>query len=81
MTDPPDRPVPVPSQPRPPTPAEAVEVVERLRAELPAGLTPLGDDRLGWTCDRCEGRFSLTEIRQVAGAVDLLLDAARSHRC
>ena len=55
-------------------------MVERLRAELPAGLTPLGD-RLGWTCDRCGGRFSLTEIRQAAAAVDLLLDAARSHRC
>ena len=81
MTDPPDRPVPVPPQPRPPTPAEAVEVVERLRAELPAGLTPLGGDRLGWACDRCGGRFSLTEIRQAAAAVDLLLDAARSHRC
>lgn len=57
-----------------------VAVVERLRAELPAGLTPLGEP-LGWTCDRCGGRFSLTEIRQATAAVDLLLDAAASHRC
>lgn len=56
------------------------EVVERLRAELPAGLTPLGEP-LGWTCSKCGGRFSLSEIRQAAAAVDLLLDAARSHRC
>lgn len=58
-------------------------MVERLRAELPAGLTPLGEPLapLGWTCDRCGGRFSLSEIRQAAAAVDLLLDAARSHRC
>lgn len=80
MPDPLDAPVPVPPQPRPPTAAETVAVVERLRAELPAGLTPLGEP-LGWTCDRCGGRFALPEIRQVAGAVDLLLDAAASHRC
>ncbi len=77
----PDRPVPLPPKPRPPTAAEMVEVVERLRAELPAGLmTPLGEP-LSWTCERCGGRFSLSEIRQAAAAVDLLLDAARSHRC
>lgn len=55
-------------------------MVERLRAELPAGLTPLGEP-LGWTCSKCGGRFSLPEIRQTAAAVDLLLDAAASHRC
>jgi len=58
-----------------------VEVVARLRAELPAGVEPLGGDRLGWQCSKCEGRFSLSEIRQAAAAVDLLLDAARSYRC
>ncbi len=55
-------------------------MVERLRAELPAGITPTGEP-LGWTCDRCAGRFSLTEIRQATTAVDLLLDTASSHRC
>ncbi len=57
-----------------------VEVVARLQAELPTGLEPTGEP-LGWTCDRCHGRFSLKEIRQAKAAVDLLLDAARSHRC
>ncbi len=76
----PDAPVPIPPKPRPPTPAELVEVVERLRAELPAGLTPLGEP-LGWACNRCRGRFSMTEIREVPGAVDLLIDAAQSHHC
>ncbi len=56
-------------------------MVERLRAELPAGLTPLGGDRLAWQCSKCEGRFSLSEIRQAAAAVDLLIDAAQSHHC
>ncbi len=55
-------------------------MVERLRAELPAGVEPLGEP-LGWTCSKCGGRFSLSEIKQAAAAVDLLLDAARSHRC
>ncbi len=56
------------------------EVVERLRAELPAGVEPTGEP-LGWQCSKCGGRFSLTEIRQATTAVDLLLDAASSHRC
>ena len=76
----PETPVPIPPQPRPPTAAEMVEVVARLHAELPTGLEPTGEP-LGWTCDRCHGQFSLKEIRQVASAVDLLLDAASSHRC
>ena len=76
----PDAPVPLPPQPRPPTAAEMVEVVERLRAELPAGVEPLGEP-LGWQCSKCGGRFSLSEIRQATAAVNLLLDAARSHRC
>ena len=75
----PETPVPIPPQPRPPTAAETAEVVERLRAELPAGLEPT--EKLGWECGRCGGRFALTEIRQATAAVDLLLDAASSHRC
>ncbi len=76
-----DTPVPAPPKPRPPTAAETTEVVERLRAELPAGLEPTGEP-LGWTCERgCGGRLALSEIRQATAAVDLLLDAARSHRC
>lgn len=55
-------------------------MVERLRAELPAGVEPTGEP-LGWQCSKCGGRFSLTEIRQATTAVDLLLDAASSHRC
>ena len=76
----PEAPVPVPPQPRPPTAAEAAEVVERLRAELPEELEPTGEP-LGWQCSRCRGRFALTEIRQATAAVDLLLDAAATHRC
>lgn len=55
-------------------------MVERLRSGLPAGLEPTGEP-LGWECSRCRGRFALSEIRQVTRAVDLLLDAAASHRC
>ena len=57
-----------------------IEVVEQLRVELPDGIEPLGEP-LGWQCSTCGGRFSLPEIRQAPAAVDLLLDAARSHRC
>lgn len=76
----PETPVPIPPQPRPPTAAEMVEVVERLWVELPAGLEPTGEP-LGWECSACGGRFALSEIRQATAAVDLLLDAASSHRC
>ncbi len=76
----PAQPVPVPPQPRPPTAVETAEVVERLRAELPDRLEPTGEP-LGWVCAACGGRFALTEIRQATAAVDLLLDAAATHRC
>jgi len=55
-------------------------VVERLRSELPAGVEPLAEP-LGWVCSSCGGRFGLSEIRQAVMAVELLLDAARTHRC
>lgn len=55
-------------------------MVERLRAELPTGFEPTGEP-LAWTHAACGGKFALTEIRQATAAVDLLLDAARSHRC
>lgn len=55
-------------------------MVERLRSELPAGVEPTAEP-LGWVCSSCGGRFGLTDIRQVAGTVDLLLDAADTHRC
>lgn len=55
-------------------------MVERLRVELPDGIEPLGEV-VGWRCSTCGGRFSLPEIRQAPTAVDLLLDAARTHRC
>ena len=77
----PETPVPIPPQPRPPTAAETAAVVERLRQELPAGFQPTTGDELGWEHPACGGRFALSEIRQATAAVDLLLDAARSHRC
>ncbi len=50
-------------------------------ADTVAALEPTGEP-LGWTCERgCGGRLALSEIRQATAAVDLLLDAARSHRC
>lgn len=77
----PETPVPVPPHPRPPTAAETAEVVERLQAELPDGFQPTTGDELGWEHPACGGRFALSEIRQATAAVDLLLDAASSHRC
>ena len=58
--------------------------VDRFRDGLPEQLVPLSD-QLGWVCPACKGRMLLpdapADTNALDRAVDLLLDAATSHRC